>query len=298
MASQKIIPFLWFDGKAEEAAMRYTTLFANSKINSISYWGAGSPFPKDQVMACVFELSGQKFHAFDAGPRFKFNPSVSFFVTCESEGEVEMLWNELSKGGITMMPLESYPWSPKYGWVQDVYGISWQLMMGKLEVMEQNIIPTLMYTGSQAGKAEEAINLYTSLFKNSAIKDLNRYQAGEGDVAGTIKHGRFTLEKQMFIAIDSCIPNASPFNEAISFFVSCETQEEIDHYWYKLIANGGRESQCGWLKDKFGVSWQIIPTVLFELMNDKDKVKAGRVMQAMMQMVKMDIRALKAAYNS
>ena len=155
---QTITPFLWFDGKAEEAIKLYTSVFKNSKIVNITYWGEGSPFPKGQVMNGVFELDGQRFYAFDAGPQFKFT-------------------------------------------------------------------------------------------------------------------------------------------EAISFFVNCETQEEIDYYWNKLTANGGQESMCGWLKDKFGLSWQIVPPILGQLLGDKDRKKAGQVMQAMMQMKKIDIAALKKAYD-
>ena len=155
---QKITPFLWFDGKTEEAIKLYTSLFKNSKIVNITYWGEGSPFPKDQVMTGVFELDGQRFYAFDAGPQFKFT-------------------------------------------------------------------------------------------------------------------------------------------EAISFFVSCETQEEIDHFWNNLTRNGGEESMCGWLKDKFGLSWQIVPPMLGEMLTDKDRTKAGRVMQAMMGMKKIIIADLKKAYE-
>jgi len=153
---QKITPFLWYDGQAEEAMKLYTSVFKNSKIVSIKKWGEGSPFPKDQVMQGVFELDGLTFYAFDAGPQFKFT-------------------------------------------------------------------------------------------------------------------------------------------EAISMYVSCDTQEEIDHFWNKFTANGGEESVCGWLKDKFGLSWQITPPVLGELLGDKDKVKAGRVMQAMMKMKKIIIADLKKA---
>ena len=153
---QKITPFLWFDGKADEAINLYTSVFKNSKIINITHWGEGSPFPKGQVMTGTFELDGQRFYAFDAGPQFKFT-------------------------------------------------------------------------------------------------------------------------------------------EAISFFVKCETQEEIDHFWNKLTADGGQESRCGWLKDKFGLSWQIIPPVLMELMADKDPAKAGRVMQAMMKMNKIIIADLQDA---
>lgn len=155
---QTITPFLWFDGQAEEAIRLYTSIFKNSKIISINYWAEGSPFPKEQVMTGVFELDGQQFYAFDAGPQFKFT-------------------------------------------------------------------------------------------------------------------------------------------EATSFFVNCETQEEVDHYWNSLTADGGQESRCGWLKDKFGLSWQIIPSALMKGMGDKDPVKAGRVMQAMMQMGKIIIADLEKAYN-
>ncbi len=155
---QKITPFLWFDGQAGEAINLYTSVFKNSKILKISYWPEGGPFPKGQVMTAIFELDGQLFHAFDAGPQFKFT-------------------------------------------------------------------------------------------------------------------------------------------EAISMFVNCETQEEIDYLWEKLTADGGQESRCGWLKDKFGLSWQIIPPVLGQLLGDKDPAKAGRVMQAMLQMNKIDIATLKKAYE-
>ena len=155
---QKITPFLWFDGKTEEAIKLYTSLFKNSKIIDITHWAEGSPFPKNQVMTGVFELDGQRFYAFDAGPQFKFT-------------------------------------------------------------------------------------------------------------------------------------------EAISFFVNCETQEEIDHFWNGLTKDGGQESMCGWVKDKFGVSWQIVPPILPEMLKDKDKARAGRVMQAMMQMRKIVIADLQKAYD-
>lgn len=153
---QKITPFLWFDGKAEEAVNFYASVFKNSKITSMKHWGEGSPFPKDQVMAATVELDGIKFHAFDAGPMFKFT-------------------------------------------------------------------------------------------------------------------------------------------EAISFFVDCEDQEEVDHFWNKL-SEGGEQSRCGWLKDKFGISWQIIPKALGQLMGDKDSEKARRVMMAMMQMSKIIIADLEKAH--
>ena len=142
--------------------------------------------------------------------------------------------------------------------------------------------------------AEEAANFYTSIFKNSKINSVSRYgDAGPGP-KGTAMTVGFTLDGQNFTAL-----NGGPifkFNESVSFVVHCKTQEEVDDYWDKLVA-GGKESQCGWLKDKFGLSWQVVPTVLIEMLTDKDTAKAKRVMHAMLQMDKIDIAVLKKAYD-
>lgn len=292
---QKITPFLWFDGKAEEAATFYTSLFKNSRIVKMNYWGEGTPFPKDQVMTGVFELDGFQFYAFDAGPQFKFNPAISFFVVCETKEETGKLWQQLSEGGTVLMALDKYDWSEAYGWVQDRFGISWQISLGKISDAGQKITPALLFTGGSHGKAEEAVKLYTSLFDNSSINGILKYAAGENEPEGTVKHAQFKLSGETFMVMDSSYPHQFQFNEAISFFVSAKTQDEIDFYWNKLTADGGEESMCGWLKDKFGVSWQIIPPVLMELMSSKDKVKAGKAMQAMMKMKKIIIADLENA---
>ena len=141
--------------------------------------------------------------------------------------------------------------------------------------------------------AEEAMNFYTSIFKNSKILNVNRYGDGGPAHPGTVMTATFQLEGQEFMVL-----NGGPhfkFTEAISLFVNCETQAEVDELWAKLIADGGEESQCGWLKDKFGLSWQIIPTALGEMLGDPDPAKAQRAMQAMLQMQKIDIQKLKDA---
>lgn len=155
----------------------------------------------------------------------------------------------------------------------------------------QKITPFLWFDNN----AEEAINLYTSIFKNSKITSMTRYGDGGPGPKGTVMTATFQLEGQEFTAL-----NGGPhfkFTEAISLYVKCNTQEEIDELWEKLIANGGQAQQCGWLKDKFGLSWQIIPPILGELLGDKDPEKAKRVMAAMMKMVKIDIVSLKKAYE-
>jgi len=144
------------------------------------------------------------------------------------------------------------------------------------------------------GKAEEAANFYVSIFKNSRVTGISRYPEGSPGPVGTVMTVAFELDGRPFTAL-----NGGPlfkFNEAISFVVHCETQAEVDHFWEKL-SQGGAEVECGWLKDRFGLSWQIVPDVLFEMLQDKDVEKAKRAMQAMLTMKKFDIQALKQAYE-
>lgn len=292
---QKITPFLWFDGKAEEATKFYTSIFKNSRIHRMDHWSEGSPFPKEQIMTSAFELDGFQFYAFDAGPQFKLNPAISFFVVCETKEETDMLWEKLSEGGNIMMPLDNYGWSEAYGWLSDRFGISWQISQGKLSEVGQKITPSLLFTGEPYGRAEAAVKLYTSVFDNSFIEGILKYTAGENEKEGTVKHAQFKLSGETFMAMDSSLPHQFKFNEAISFFVSAPSQKDIDYYWNKLTANGGEESMCGWLKDPFGVSWQIVPPILGELLADKDQAKAGKAMQAMMKMKKIIIADLEKA---
>lgn len=299
---QKITLNLWFDRQAEEAAKFYTSIFKNSKIGKITRASKAGfeihGLPEGTVMTIEFEIEGQKFIALNGGPLFKFTPAVSFLVACNTKEEVDAIWERLSEGGTALMELGEYPFSEKYGWTQDRYGLSWQVMFMGDRKTKQKITPTLMFVGEQCGKAEAAINFYTSVFNNAEIGNILRYGKGEEpDKEGTIKHAAFTLENQGFAAMDSARKHDFTFNEAISFMVECETQEEIDYYWEKLIADGGQESVCGWLKDKFGVSWQVSPTVLGEMLQDPDKEKVERVTNAFLKMKKFDIGELKKAYE-
>lgn len=274
----KLYPCLWFDGKAKEAATYYSSIFENSKIIS------------ENPMVVFFELDGMQFMGLNGGPQFKINPSISFFVFADSAEDIDKKWNHLSADGSVMMPLNKYPWNEKYGWCQDKFGVNWQLMM--VPGSGQKIVPSLMFTQQQCGRAEEAINFYTSIFKNSEVQMISRYEKGEPDVEGYIKHARFTLNGQAFAAMESSGPHAFTFNEGISLVVPCDNQEEIDYFWNKLT-EGGKELQCGWLKDKFGVSWQIVPAILGKLMSDP--AKRERVMQVVMQSRKFNIDELENA---
>ena len=296
---QKITPFLWFDSNAEKAIDFYVPIFRNSKKGNIHRYdepsAKASGRPKGSVMTASSQLAGQNFTAINGGPIFKFTPAVSFYVNCETENEIDNLWANLSKDAVKIFwPLQKYNWSEKYGWLTDKFGISWQLMLTN---SPQKISPFLSFFGKQYGKAEEAINYYISIFKNSGLQSIARYSKEEEKTEGAIKHAAFSINGQDFKAMESSkdIPG---FNEAISFVVNCENQNEVDYFWDNLSKGGDEKAQqCGWLKDKYGVSWQVVPKILFELMSDKDSAKSLRVTKAMLQMKKIDISILKHAYE-
>jgi predicted 3-demethylubiquinone-9 3-methyltransferase (glyoxalase superfamily) len=295
---QKIMPYLWFDDNAEEAADLYTSLFANSAVGQVTRYdettARASGRPAGFVLTISFTLAGQEFGALNGGPVFKFTPAVSFFVNCDTSQEINALWERLSDGGEILMPLDKYPFSECFGWTNDRFGVSWQLNLASPAPVK--ITPYLMFVGDQSGRAEEAVNFYTSLFENSSIATINYFGPGETETEGTVSHARFFLDGQQFMAMDSRREHAFSFNEALSFMVNCDTQAEVDRLW-DTFTGGGEEGQCGWLKDPFGVSWQIVPSALGDMLSDPDPDRSQRVAQAMLQMKKLDIRALQAAYE-
>jgi predicted 3-demethylubiquinone-9 3-methyltransferase (glyoxalase superfamily) len=277
MKSNMIYPCLWFDGNAKDAADFYCSVFDNSVITY------------ENQMVVIFESSGQKFMCLNGGPEFTINPSVSFYVLCETEEEINRLWKNLLEGGFELMPLDKYEWSKKYVWLQDKFGVNWQLSFGGMEKTGQKISPVLMFTDKQAGKAEQAVQFYTSVFTGSGVIGIVKYDKDDNDVEGTVKHAEFTLNNQAFMAMDSSFMHEFSFNEAVSLVVDCETQEEIDYFWERLT-EGGEEIQCGWLKDRFGVSWQIVSVILYKLMSDP--LRSERVTRAFLQMKKFEIEKL------
>ena len=297
---QKIIPTLWFDHQAEEAAQFYTSLFDDSSVGRIAYYSEeGQEFhgqPAGSVVTVEFKIAGFWMIGLNGGPQFKFNPSISFFVVCETEPEIDALWSALAENGSVLMPLEKYDWSEKYGWLQDRYGVTWQLSLGSLSDVGQKITPSLLFVGDQHGRAEEAVRLYTSVFENSDIVGILRYGPGENDAEGTVKHAQFSLDGEVFMAMDSGFDHGFEFNEAISLLVQCEDQEEIDHFWDRLTP-GGEIQQCGWLKDRFGVAWQVSPRELDDMIHDPDEAKVARVTRAFMQMKKFDLAELRRAFQ-
>ncbi len=302
ISGRPIIPNLWFDRQAEEAAGFYTALFARSRTGRAARASKAGfeihGIPEGTLLNVEFEIAGQRFIAINGGPIFKFTPAVSYLVACDTKEQVDAIWARLSQGGAALMELGEYPFSGRYGWTQDRFGVSWQVMLMGDRPARQLITPTLMFVGEQAGRAEAAIGLYTSLFNGSALGDISRYGPGEEpDTAGSIRHASFTIEGQEFAAMDSAHQHEFSFSEANSFLVECETQNEIDYYWDQLTAGGGQEGMCGWLKDRFGVSWQVAPAVLAEMLRDGDTQKVERVTNAFLAMQKFDLAALRRAYE-
>ena len=296
---QKIIPHLWFDKEAVRAAEFYTSIFSDSKITHKSVI---KNTPSGDCDIVSFTLKDLEFMAINAGPYFKINQSISFFVNFDPSHEknpkenIDEVWKKLSEGGQVLMPLQEYPWSKRYGWVQDKFGLSWQLILTNPEGDERpEIVPCLLFVGNSYGKTEEAVKFYLSVFKDSKLGNIMHYGPNqEPNKEGTVMFSDFKLNNLWLAAMDGGGEHKFAFNEAISFLVNCETQEEIDYYWDKLSAVPEAE-QCGWLKDKFGVSWQITPSIMNKLMQGKN---ADKVTQAFLKMKKFDIKELERVAQS
>lgn len=291
---EKIRPHLWFDREAVEAAELYSSTFPDSRITNVTTL---HDTPSGDADVVSFELFGQPYMAISAGPLFRFTPAVSFLVSCSTTEEVDSLWTKLSKGGRALMPLGSYPFSERFGWTADRFGLSWQVMYVGEHEPAQRITPTLMFVGGVCGKAEEAMTFYASVFPESGIGGVHRYGTDERpDAEGTVKHATFRLAGQEFGAMDSAHAHGFTFNEAISFIVSCDSQEEIDHYWSSLSAVPEAE-QCGWLKDRYGLSWQVTPSSMDKMLRTGTTEQTERVTEAFLKMKKFDIAALETAYE-
>ena len=298
---QKITTHLWFDKEAKEAASFYTSVFPNARILSTTTLEGT---PSGAVDIVVIDLDGQEFTLLSAGPYFKINPSVSFFLNFDPSRDpqarenLDTMWEQLSQGGKVLMSKQEYPFSKQYGWIQDKFGVSWQLILtAPVGEPRPFIVPSLLFVGPVCGKAEEATKFYQTIFKHSKQGTVARYPAGmEPDLEGSIMFTDFMIENQWFGAMDSAHTHAFSFNEAVSFIVHCNDQAEVDYFWEKLSADPKAE-QCGWLKDRYGLSWQIVPTDMEVMMKNGTKEQMARVTEAFLKMKKFDIATLRKAYD-
>lgn len=277
---KNINPCIWFDGNAKEAATFYSGIFKETKINF------------ESPMVVMFEVNGKSIMGLNGGPMFKVNPSISFFVLCETLEETKNVWDKLMAGGKAMIPMDKQIWSEMYGWVQDKFGVTWQIAINDKEKGKQTMTPSLLFVNEKFGKAEEALNFYTKVFENSGTDLLIHYPSGDSN-SGKVMYSEFNLGGYKMIAMDGPGNHSYTFNEGVSFVVHCDSQKEIDYFWDTFTKDGGKESMCGWLKDKYGISWQIVPSMMGELM--ADPIKGGRVMKEVLKMKKLDLEVLMNA---
>lgn len=246
-----IYPALWFDNQALEAFEFYCSVFPNSIV-----------LEHNQTVVKA-SLSNQCFIGINGGPYFLPNPAISFTVICDSREEINALWQKLILGGASIIDLGHYSWNAYYGWVQDQFGYTWQLQLGNGSKTQQHILPNLLFCGMHQNQCSQALQYYQKIFPEFQRHQLLRYPSG--DLEGKIQNSIFSLNHLKFIAKDSPHRHIFDFNESVSFVIPCKTQQEIDYYW-NYFTEHGSESWCGWCKDVFGISWQVIPNNLAQIL--------------------------------
>lgn len=269
---QRIVPNIWFDHNAAEAAAFYAEVFPDGKVVDTVHYPTEGLLDFQQEFAglplsVTFELGGYRFIGINAGPEFPVTPAVSFmlhFAPGEAD-RLDALYGALIEGGHALMPLDSYDFSPRFGWVADKYGVTWQLMLGSDDAPRPFVMPSLLFTEFVADRAAEAISYWTEVFGGSPGMIARRGEGDPGGTAGSVMYGEFELLGQRFTAMDSGMTHGFTFTPGVSLMVSCDGQEEIDRLWAALSAVPDAE-QCGWCADRFGLSWQLVPSNLEELM--------------------------------
>lgn len=277
---QRIVPHLWFDRQADAAAEFYCEALPHTTLLTTSqYPTEGLPdFQQDfagKTLTAELEIDGLQIVLINASDEFYPNPSISFLLNFDpsrdpdAAGTLDATWQKLSEGGTALMPLDEYSFSPRYGWIQDRFGVSWQLMLTNPDGEPRPFVtPQLMFGGDAQNRAKEAIDYYLATFQHSRTGTIVPYPEPTGPApAGGIMFAEFQLENQWFSAMDSGVEQHFSFTHGVSLAVKCRDQDEIDRYWAALSTVREAE-QCGWCIDQFGVSWQIQPENITELMAD------------------------------
>ena len=300
MAEQRIVPCLWFDDQAEAAASFYAAALPAGHVGAVArYPGSGANpanRPPGSVLTVDVTVAGLRLTALNGGPSFRPNPSVSFHVHLPDADAVDALHGVLSEGGMDLMPLGAYPWSPRYAWVQDRFGVSWQLM-ARDDAPRPAVVPALMFAGAHHGRARAAIAAYVAAFPGSHLHRVEDFGEGEGGEAGTVKQAALELLGQPFIAMDGGPGHAFGFDEGVSLQVMCADQAEVDRVATALAADGGEEGPCGWVRDRFGLWWQVVPEAVAAWLTSEDEAARERVFYALMPMRRLDVAALERAYT-
>lgn len=278
LSNTNIYPCIWFDGNAKEAFEFYGSIFPDSAITD------------ENPIVIKAHLDGTELMGLNGGPMYKPNPSISFMWISHDDEAISRAWEKLTDGGSVLMELNSYPWSARYGWVQDKFGVNWQLYYDKDEWGYNKIVPTLMFGHTEQGKCREALAFYEKLFPVYEGDRFLLYE--EGEMKGQVQHTQFTANNFVLMAMDSGVPQTFTFTEGVSLVVECDDQQTIDYYW-NGFTKGGQESMCGWCKDPFGVSWQVVPKNIDKLLFNASN--AQKAQEALMQMRKIEVAVLENA---
>lgn len=294
MITQSIIPCIWFERDVETIAEWYVSVFPDSFVD---YTTTFSSSPVGDTTIVTVSLAGQFVQLLGGGTTEERNPSISYMVSLSTAEEVESLWSQLSEGADILIPLDTYDFSERYGWLKDRYGVSWQVMHdGGMDI--QRVTPCLLFVNEAFGRAEVAMNDWVSVFPDSYVRTEHTVRYTEDDgaaLAGKVNYARFVLSGREFVVMDSNEPHDFSFQPTQSLVAFCETQEDIDAYWSQLSAVPEAE-ECGWLQDRYGVSWQIIPWEMEEMMSTGTQEQIERVVQACLPMKKLDLMTLREAY--
>lgn len=292
---KKITPFLWYEKDMKGITDFYLSVFSGSKLKNKSQI---EDTPSGVAQMATIEIYGMDFNLMTAGPYLPFNPTVSFIISCDTIEEVDTLWGKLSEKGKILMELSSYPFAEKYGWIQDMYGVSWQIMYSTTNKGPVKVIPTLMFAGDVCGRAQEAIDFYTAVFHDSQVGYVMNYDGSEPvtDDRAKVKHAGIKIEDFNMALMDSGMKSPLSFAQAVSFVVHCNDQAEVDYY-YDRLTEEGTEVQCGWINDKFGFPWQIVPSDMERMLSTGTPEQIARVTEAFMKMKKFDIKTLQRAFD-
>ncbi|MFU2181304.1 VOC family protein [Streptococcus hyovaginalis] len=292
---QILIPHLWYDTEAREAVERYTSLFPDSGLDW-SYTITDTPSGDAEMIH--FHLGDTTMAAISAGPYFQLNESISLMIDLSSKEELNRIYKGLMDGGRELMPLDEYDFSPYYAWVEDKYGLSWQLSYNPEITESFRVSFCLLFSEDQVGLAENALKTYQECFVGSYVERISYYQSGEALLEeAKINYSQLRIGNQDLILMDHGYGGENSFNEAFSFMLLVDTQEEADAYYEHLSAVPEAEI-CGWTKDTYSVSWQIVPRMMMASQLTSSQEKMQTLNQAILKMKRLDIAEIEKLLNS
>ncbi|HEL1997878.1 TPA: VOC family protein [Streptococcus suis] len=290
---QTIIPHLWYDTEAKEAVAFYAELFGGK----IDWTYTITDTPSGDSDLIQFQLGDLTLAAISAGPYFKLNESMSLMVNVASKDEVTRLYQALSEGGRMLMPLGEYPFSPYYVWLEDRFGLSWQLSYAPDLDKPYQFDICLLFSQEQVGLAQPMLDYYKDKLPQASVGQLSYYGEGEAAVeAAKLNYAELLVAGQKMIVMDHGYGGEASFNEAFSLMVYVDSQDELNFY-YDLLSAVPEAEMCGWVKDQFGISWQIVPRVLMEAYDTASPETVKVVNAAVMTMKRLDIAAIQALLN-